>query len=248
MKNQQLIDILHDIGLTENEAEIYLTSLSLGPTTILKISKASQIRRTTVYSIIESLKKKGLMHIEPAGFKQLYVAESPERLDAIVENKKRSLEKLLPQFNALYNLKGGESTINYYEGLAAVKNIYETILKPLKPGDDYLVISDLQKFFDMDRKYFEGFLEKRGKSSIKARLIGTDSEQARYMKQFARNMNHEIKILPPESKLSVDVMIVPNKVTIFNLEEPISAISIENKSVVELHKETFEIMWRSLVE
>ena len=246
MKNEQLLEILRGLGLTDNEAEVYLTSLSLGPTTILKISKASEIRRTTVYSIVESLKKKGLIHVEPAGLKQLYVAESPDRLDNIVEEKKRSLEQLLPQFKALYNLKGKESVIQYYEGLASIKNIYETILKPLKPGDDYLVMSDLQKFFDMDRKYFENYAAKRIKTSIKARLISTDSKQARYMQQYARNMNHEIKILPETYKLSIDMMIVPGRVTIFNLEEPISAISIENQSIVDMQKNMFNLIWSSI--
>lgn len=249
MKNEQLISILNEIGLSENEAEVYLTSLSLGPTTILKIAKSSGIRRTTVYSVVETLKDKGLMHIKPAGLKQLYVAEHPDRLDNIVENKKRSLKKFLPEFTALYNLKGGESTVKYYEGLSAVKNIYETILDPMRPGDDYLVISDLEKFFvKTDKKYFEDFLEKRIKSGVKARLIATDSERTRYMKQYARNMNHEIRILPEGSKLSVDTMIVPQKVTIFNLDEPISAISLENNAMIEMHKELFEIIWRSLPE
>ena len=88
MKNEQLIEILKEIGLSENEAEVYLTSLSLGPTTILKIAKSSGIGRTTVYSVIETLKNKGLIHIKPVGLKQLYVAEHPDRLENIIENKK----------------------------------------------------------------------------------------------------------------------------------------------------------------
>lgn len=249
MENQHLIDTLVGLGLSENEAQVYLTSLSLGPTTILKIAKSSQTRRTTVYSVVESLKNKGLMHIKPAGLKQLYAAEHPDRLENIIENRKRGLEKLLPEFTALYNLKGGESTVKYYEGLSAVKNIYETILNPMKSGDDYLVISDLEKFFSKtDGPYFEAFLEKRIKSRVKARLIVIDSQRARHMKQFARNMNHEVRILPSGSKLSVDTMIVPQKVTIFNMDEPISAVSIENTGMIQMHKELFEIIWRSLPE
>lgn len=249
MKNERLVSVLNDIGLSENEAEVYLTSLSLGPTTILRIAKSSGIRRTTVYSVIDALKVKGLMHIKPAGLKQLYVAESPDRLENILESKKRSLQKLLPEFTALYNLKGTESTVKYYEGLSAVKNVYETILDPMKPGDDYLVISDLEKFFvKTDQKYFEDFLEKRIKSMVKARLIATDSERARYMKKYAKNMNHEVRILPEGSKLSVDTMIVPHKVTIFNMDEPISAISLENNAMIEMHRELFEIIWHSLPE
>ena len=247
MKNEQLIDALSQIGLSNNEAEVYLTSLSLGPSTVMKIAKSSQIRRTTVYSVIETLKNKGLIHIKPVGLKQLYVAEHPNRLENIIESKKISLQKLIPEFTALYNLKGGESTVKYYEGINAVKNIYETILDPMKPGEDYLVISDLEKFFlNTDPVYFEDFLQKRIKSRVKARLIATDSERARYMKQYEKNMNHEVRILPAGSKLSVDVMIVPQKVTIFNMNEPISAVSLENNAMIEMHKELFEIMWQSL--
>ena len=66
------------------------------------------------------------------------------------------------------------------------------------------------------------------------------------MQQYARNMNHEIKILPETYKLSIDMMIVPGRVTIFNLEEPISAISIENQSIVDMQKNMFNLIWSSI--
>lgn len=123
MKKSQIQDFLTELGLTENEAAVYLIGLSLGPTTILNIAKASGIRRTTVYSVVEVLKTKGLMHIEPRGFKQVFVAESPEKLELILEAKRSSLRRMLPELSALYNLKGGESTIKYYEGMEAIKYI-----------------------------------------------------------------------------------------------------------------------------
>lgn len=248
MKNEQIEKLLLDLGLTDNEAKVYITSLSLGPTTILNIAKASGTRRTTVYSVVDVLKNKGLMHIEPRGFKQVFVAEHPNKLETMLENKRASLKKMLPELSALYNLKGEESTIRYYEGLASIKTIYDTILEPLGPKDYYLVIGEAQKFFDHDREYFDAFLERRIKSRAKARLIMTDSEQARYMKKYSLNMNHEVRILPEKTKLSVDVMIVPQRVTIFNLREPLSAISIENKDTIEMQKELFEILWDSLPE
>lgn len=248
MKNDQIQALLLDLGLTENEAQVYLRSLSLGPTTVLNIAKASGIRRTTVYSVIEILKKKGLVHTEPRGFKQVFVAEHPDKLESMLENKRASLRKMLPELSAMYNLKGGESTIKYYEGLASIKTIYDTILDPLKRGDDYLVIGDMQKFFDMDKEYFNAFFEKRIKSEVRARLIVTDSEQSQHMKKYAKNMNHEVRILPEKTKLSVDAMIVPQKVIIVNLREPLSAVSIENKDTIEMQKELFEILWNSLPE
>ena len=243
-----MLTVLEDLGLTKNEAEIYLASLSLGATTILQLAKASQIRRTTVYSVIESLKKKGLIYIEPKGFKQLYVAEHPDKLETVLDNKKIALSKLLPQFTALHNLKGKESTIKYYEGLPAIKTIYENVLKPLQPNDFYLVIGDLQKFFDLDRPYFDNFIKKRIKGAPLARIISTDSKQARYQKEYGKNFNNEVRILPPGTSLSVDTMIVPQRVTIFNLDEPLSAVSLENEAMIQMHRQLFEILWASLPE
>lgn len=246
MKNQQLLTVLEDLGLSQNEALVYLTSLSLGPSTILGISKAAQIRRTTVYPIIESLKKKGLMHIEPNGFKQLFAAEHPEKLESVLETKKHSLKRLFPEFLSLYNLKGGESTIRYYEGLESVKTIYDTVLDSMKPKDDYMVISDTETFFNMDPEYFENFLKKRSSANIRARLLVTNSSRAQHMKQYAKNMNHEIKILPENTHLAVDVMITPQQVVIFNLEQPVSAVQIINNTTIKFQQQMFEIVWNSI--
>lgn len=69
MKNIKLLETLKDIGLDESEAQVYLTSLSLGPTTVLRIARGGETKRTTVYGIIESLKNKGLMKVELKGLK-----------------------------------------------------------------------------------------------------------------------------------------------------------------------------------
>lgn len=246
MHNSPLNRILTELGLSENETRVYLAALSLGPSSVLALARATEIRRTTVYTIIDSLKKKGLMFVEPRGFKQVFVAEHPEKLLAIVDHKKRDLEAHFPDLLSLYNLKGGQSTLKYYEGLASIKSIYDTILGPMKAGDDYLVISNLQALVDMDPDYFKKYLDKRAASRVKARLIATDSKQARYMQKYSAQMNHEVRILPPGTELSVDIMIVPHKVTIFNLEHPLTGMSIENPATIRAQQEMFEIMWRGL--
>lgn len=245
MKNNQLQRVLEDLGLTENEAQVYLTSLSLGPTTVLAIARAAEIRRTTVYSVIDALKKKGLMHVEPIGFKQVYVAEHPDQLVNIVDHKKQGLQQHLPEFLSLYNLRGSESTLKYYEGIESIKTLYDTTLEPMRPKEDYLVVSDIQNFFDAD-DFFKNFLDRRIKSRVAARLILTDCEEARRLKKYSQQMNHEVRILPKEYTLSIDIMITKYRVVMFNLEAPISGLSIENPTTIKAHKEMFEIMWNSL--
>lgn len=244
MKNEDLIKILSDIGLSENESKVYFAALSLGPATVLKIARAAEVKRTTVYSVVESLKQKGLMNIEVKGFKQLYVAESPEKLETVLEQRRAEFKNSLSEFMALYNLKGGESYIKYYEGLEAMKNVYEELLKDIQPHEDYLVVSAIEQWYKLDPDYFWDFVERRSKLPIKVRMLFTDSKESRKRMKRYNFPNTQIKLLSPKTKLTTNLVVIPKKVVIHQLTPPIMAIVIENKSVVQMHKELFEIIWK----
>ncbi len=246
MSKKDLKFTLKEIGLSENEASVYLASLSLGPTSVLQISRVADLRRTTVYSVIEELKKKGLMNIEIAGFKQLYVAEDPKKLKAVLKNREAEFNELLPEFEALYNLKQSGSEIRYYQGLESVKNALNMILEDTKPHDEYLVIADQQKWYDQDPKFFQDFMEKRAKKPLKIRMLLRDSDLTREHKKFEKNYNISIRILPKETNLNTDLCITPQHLMIQQIKAPVIALMIDNQSIIETHREMFEIIWRSI--
>lgn len=246
MLSEKLTKVLGEVGLDQNESAVYLSSLSLGQATILQIARASGLKRTTVYSLVESLSQKGLMSIEVRGFKKLYVPEDPANLELVLEKRKKRFHESLPEFQALYNLKGGEGFIRYYEGLTAVKGVYESLIKEIRPHEEYLVVSAQEKVFSLDEAYFQDFVERRAKLDINIRLLLEDSEIARRHKQFERNYNETIKILPKETCLSTNLVITPQRILIHQLSLPIIGIVIENKSIIQMHKEFFEIMWRAM--
>ena len=248
MKTNKLTDILKEIGLSENEANVYSSLLSLGPATVLNISKTSEIKRTTVYSVLESLKQKGLVNLELQGFKQLYAAENPSKLEHVLESRKEKFKDSLPEFMALYSLKGGESFIKYYEGLEGVKSVYESLIRDIKPHENYSVIGSQKDWHDLDEDYFQDFIERRAKLNINIRLLLTESEIAKEHKKFERNYNEHIKFLPENTSLTTNMVVTPQKIVIQQLTQPIMAIVIENKSIVKMHQELFEVMWNSIPE
>jgi len=247
IKNEKLFEYLLEFGLEEKETRVYLASLSLGPSTILKISKTSEVKRTTIYEIIDSLERKGLMKKEVHGFKTLYSAEHPERLENSIEVKRTLLGKILPELEGMYHLKGTESSIKYYSGLPSIKNIYNDLLRDLKPHDFYYAISNIDEWQGLDEEFFFGkHVEDRSKIGITTKLLFINSETAQKRKQTERNFNEEIKILPESSKFHVDLVVTPHKLVMFQLFEPKTAIVIENKSIIEIQKQMFELIWNSL--
>lgn len=248
MEKNHYIEILKEIGLTEHESAVYFTMVSLGPAPVLKIARASEVKRTTIYSVIDNLKEKGLVRVELKGFKSLFVAESPEKLESILEQRKNKLKTHLKDFMEIYNKGGGETLIKIYEGLEATKSIYDGLLRDVRPGDDYLIITDAEKAFSYDREFFTDLRERRAKLPIKTRILIGDpgTEEGEKFRKYEQNFNLQAKFLPAGTKLTNNMVITPQRLVMHQFEHPIIAIVIENKSIIKMHQELFEVMWNSI--
>ena len=246
MKTVEFSEILTDFGLDENESKVYVAMLSLGPSKVIRIAKEAEVKRTTVYSVIEGLRDKGLVVIQVKGLKKLYAAASPDQLEHMIELKRQKFKDILPELKALDTFKGKDSFIKYYEGLNGVKSVYDKILDDLKPGDDYSIVSNMEQFLDMDREYFAAFIERRVKSNLNVRTLILDSTSARHYKEREKSTNQSIKFLPSDTKLSANLVITPHRVVITQTIAPIMSIVIENKNIVEMQREQFDIVWESI--
>lgn len=246
MKNTDIVKDLVDFGLSDNEARVYLSALALGLTTASEIAKNAEMNRTTVYPVVETLKAKGLIGTEVKGFKRFFVAEPPEKLERVLESRKEKLREILPELSAIHALKSGQSFIKYYEGVAGVRSVYDGILSDLKPGDHYLIISNQKQFMELDMEYFTKFIERRAKLDLRIRSLFQESDTAKRLKESEESTNQQIRFLPEGTSLTANLVVIPNKVVITQTVPPVMCIVIENKSIVEMHHEQFEIIWKSL--
>jgi HTH-type transcriptional regulator, sugar sensing transcriptional regulator len=138
---------LKNLGLTDKETSVYLSSLELGPASVQDISHKSKVNRATTYVMIESLSARGLMSTFTKGKKKFYSPESPERLLSIIENKQRELknkqgelEKVLPMLVGMFNAEGVKPQVRYLEGMEGVETVRQ-IFERL--GGDYVQIFPL---------------------------------------------------------------------------------------------------------
>lgn len=246
MTRQALIHVLTEIGLREPEARVYLAALSCGPTTVLTLAQETSLKRTTIYSIVEELQRRGLMSIEMSGFKKRFVAAEPSRIEQILVQQREKLQRVLPELDALANFTGNEQSLKYYAGLEAVKGVYEQLIQEIRPYEDYLILSDLERWLKQDPEYFLKFIQRRAKLSINIRMLTQDSAIAREHQRIQRTFNEAIQILPKGTQLTTNLVITPQRVVIHQIIPPIFAIVIENKSIIQMHREQFEMMWRAV--
>jgi sugar-specific transcriptional regulator TrmB len=90
MNNIQLS--LQNIGLSEMETAVYIAALELGEGTMQELAQKSQVKRATIYTFIEKLKKSGLILQTKRKKRTLYIAAHPNMLMEIQKRKIASME------------------------------------------------------------------------------------------------------------------------------------------------------------
>lgn len=246
MKNEQIIELVKELGLSDMEARVYFACLSLGPTTVLKIARSSDIKRSTVYTVLSELIQKGYLRVEPRGFKRLFAAENPHNLERGLEDRRKRFRTALPALTALYNQREGSSVIKYYEGLKAVEHVYESLLLELRPHMDYMVIANMQLWLSADQDFFLKWRTKRSKLKLNNRLIFEDNEQGQKYQKLAPNYFEAVKLLPPGRHIDTSFVLTPTKAVIHQYTEPVSVLVNESTASLQLYREMFEIMWEAL--
>ena len=240
------IKTLQEFGLSDEEAKVYLASLSTGPASILRISQVSGVARTSVYRVFDSLSKMGLMRLELKGLKKLYASESPENLKRILEWKNQKLEELLPNLLSAFSKQGKNTLMKYYDGIEGVKSVYEMLVRDTVRGEPYYVISSHSEWYDLDKKWFEKFSEKRNNRGFDFRFMLLDSEYGRLLQKRQSIYHQQIKILPKNLHFTSVIIITPQRVLVHNLNSHVEGLVIENSNIIEMFFQVFNLLWHSV--
>lgn len=241
-----LEETLRKIGLSESEASVYLACLLAGSNSVKEISKHTKIERTNLYRVIERLQKKGLVEVVYQGLKKNYKAVNPNVLSGILQKTEEEFKNALPNLVSLYS--DSESIkIKISKGEKSLVQEYNSLLHILSKDDFYYVISNLEKWKNLDFYNQKDFINKRIKKDIFIKMIAQNSETAVYNQRFEKNFRQQVKILKDTFPLQIDVVITPKKIIIVTFSNPITIYTIEDRNLILSYKTFFEIMWSGLL-
>ena len=91
MRMESVVEKLQRVGLTQYEAKAYVALLNMHLSTATKVSEKSGVPRTKIYSVLETLKHKGWVHMY-SGVPLLFKAVEPLK---VFEKVKGDLETFL---------------------------------------------------------------------------------------------------------------------------------------------------------
>jgi len=238
---------LEKYGLSPKESAVYLATLELGKAPVQAIAKKAELPRSTVYSVLEYLIRKNLIFPISEGKIQQYSPEDPQKLINVSEESTRALKNALPELKNLFRLAKSRPKIKYYEGLSALKEMYNDILRQ-KGLKEYLIIAAENNWMDLDPVWFEDFKKRRASAKIKTRLILEDSPAAKERQKSGMKYLSEVKILPTDLpyKWGAGVYIFRDKVIFVEYIKNVIGVEIQSQGIADLQRLEFETLWKNL--
>jgi len=231
---------LQEIGLNEKEAAVYLALLQYENASVIDISSKTKINRSTTYTILESLAKKGLVSETTVGKKTHYQAESPERLETFVERQKVILEEhskrlkdIVPKIKSIQRENGEKPVVKYFEGRDGIIAASEEFFNSQENGGtSYMIYSrDLVKdiFTESERNKYK---KMRVNKDIRSKSVYTSSKG----EIIPDNTGDRVVIDENKYPIKCDIAIDNDLIKISILGNYLSAILIKSKDFADTLK------------
>ncbi len=159
---EELLQTLRNIGLTDGEAKTYLALLSIGTSTVGSIIKKSGISASKVYYILDKLINKGLVSMIVKEKKKIFTASNPERiLEYLDEEKqridknKKNAEKIMPVLKLKKESISKLPIVELSKGMKGCETFYDEIYETMKKGDKYIATSGKRITFRLQHYWFK---------------------------------------------------------------------------------------------
>ncbi len=240
----KLYAILKNLGLNKKETDVYLACLELGKSSVIQIAKKAGIKRTTAYNIIESLLERGFLSKHKDRKGQKFLAESPEKILAVLQQSQKDLKQLMPNLLAITGTESEfKPEVKFYQGKDGLNALYGEILNSCQKGDELIGY-----YAEELASFFPDFVKKRVAKGIKARAIGIESATIREYKKKDKQELRNTKLVSKEAlPLGIEKIIYRNNnVAFMSFRGFPFGVIIKSPQIHKAEKAIFELLWKKL--
>lgn len=241
--SKYLIRVLTNVGLSENQACVYLACLKLGNASIWDIAETSGVKRTTCYVVMKDLISKGVASMSGDNKRALYSVISPNEFVFSFKNKQNQLIESVSELNALISKTYSRPHIRMFEGIDGIEQAYKLTLN-ISEGDEVLIYGNPDVVINY-QDMIDNYLKQRVLNKIKVRVILPDTPLAQEVMKKDKEQLRQTRLLSQDIfNQQTEINILPDSIIyIAHSENKPFATVIENSTLAKEEKGRFEILW-----
>jgi sugar-specific transcriptional regulator TrmB len=238
--------ILLGLGLTNWEIQTYLALLELGSTTTGPLVKKAEVPHSKIYSVLESLNKKGLANHIIKGKIKYFQAVEPESLLSIIKDKERELKTLLPELNKLKNSSKNKQNVEIYEGMKAMTSFMINLIENSKENEEWMSFSiGEDELLEKAQTFWDKIGILRYEKKLNVKVMDNIDYKEKLKNIYKDRWEHVKKIIRFSKNIfPATTIIFKDKIIILNfLSEPETAVVISSKDLINYYQNFYLKEW-----
>ena len=236
---------LIELGLSKNEAKIYLYLLKNPDITTGLIIKETGIVNSRVYESINSLIRRGLVSYTVQNNGKHFDASPPEKFLQKEEERKGMIEKMIPDLNKLRIEKDSTAKTSVYEGFEGFKTAFSKIIDDCPQKGVINIIGFSEQIFGSEslRTFITNTNLKSSKKKQKLNILLDLSVKETFGKDRKREKYTEVRYMPEGYISPSAIDIFEDYVYIFLWDKKPFVFMIKNEKIAESFKQYFHFLW-----
>lgn len=242
-----LLITLQNYGLSQKEARVYLTVLELWTSVASTIARRAELNRVTTYTLLEDMKRDGIVNETAKDGIKYYSVISPNTLLKQLEYKYESFKEKVPELLAMAEKFGNKPKVQFYDGANGLKLLFKEIIlswEVMPAGEPFLTFVGTNK---IDPTFLE-WLNKEWsprRLKFKRKSIAIAAKSTSEYADFNIKRHDSIVIDDPVFDLANEIVMYGNtKVAILMYQtNELCWLSIDSLTLHNGLKSMFHLIW-----
>lgn len=232
--------ILKRLGFSQKQAKVYLACLEMGPSSVIQVSRKTEITRGSTYDVLEKMLARGYVSKVHVDKRVKFSAVDPDALKWRFENRLRDFEIALPELRGQFN-KTAHPKVRYFEGIDGIKRVYADTLTATTEILNYANSKEIRLHWP---NYDEEYVVKRFQKKIPLKGIAPDDDAGkRVQKEDKKYLRETCLLSSKEFRFTNEINIYDNKVAITSFHGELIGIIIESQEIADTQRDIFKMAW-----
>ncbi len=239
----EVLKKLTDLGLSEKEARVYIALLSREYVGTSKLIHATGLHSQYVYDALIGLEAKGLAHHVIHSGRKRFAAQTPKHLETLIQEKKRTVDALVPQLMALSG-KGDLQTFEIYQGVESCKAQDFRMLEEAPVGERLDIIGDEgRRFFDLMGDDIDVYESMRIEKKVHLRHIVSPNNATEVLEALQRPKYFELRTLTGFAVGHINTLVWSSHISLHAFGNPTTTFTLKDREVAQSYRNFFDALW-----
>lgn len=244
----QILPSLQEIGLRDQEIDLYVHACLLGPSTVAMLSQQLGMSAPNVYKLIARLEEVGLaVFSTQKGYHRKLRVESPTKIVELLQRRRGQVDRLVDglrtQMSDLvssFHQGDAPPVFRVLQGQVQFQKATQLLFDDAEK--ELLLVGSLDAFIEaVSEDIYKRLAHERIERGIKLRALLTQTPFAQRLQKTSIQELREVRFLPDAATVA-SMQLTRRKAILWQPKAPL-AIAVEDEHLVWLWRSLFEGIW-----